>query len=209
VLVLTRKPGENIRIGEDIIVSIVGIEERRIKIGISAPPNVEVDRDEVVKRKRAGRRILIRFLRTIGAAPEIQGDQGKSSGPHRVRLIPDAVDHACGRLFKPTVIPALPDRPAGEWRIDFLCFVPVARVRHVESQQQLPAGQMFARDGTSGTDAFSPTVYLKRINYLESKRLRIPDDRWNGAVAHERPPRDYSPPPTLCSSGLRRAYLSV
>jgi carbon storage regulator len=55
VLVLTRKPGESIRIGEDIIVSIVGIEERRIKIGISAPPNVKVDRDEVGKRKQAER----------------------------------------------------------------------------------------------------------------------------------------------------------
>lgn len=53
MLVLTRKPGEQIVIGDNIKVSIVSIGPGRVKIGIEAPPWVAVNRQEVFEAKQA------------------------------------------------------------------------------------------------------------------------------------------------------------
>lgn len=53
MLVLTRKCGEHIVIGDDILVTVVACNGRQVRIGISAPPDVSVDRLEVADRKRA------------------------------------------------------------------------------------------------------------------------------------------------------------
>ncbi len=50
MLVLTRKLGEKIRIGDNISVSIVELDGRHVKIGIDAPRNVTVHREEVYIR---------------------------------------------------------------------------------------------------------------------------------------------------------------
>ncbi len=47
MLVLTRKKGEVIRIGDDIEITIVAAKGEQVKIGISAPKNVEIYRKEV------------------------------------------------------------------------------------------------------------------------------------------------------------------
>ncbi|MBS4208289.1 carbon storage regulator CsrA [Bacillus sp. FJAT-50079] len=47
MLVLTRKKGESIQIGEDIEITITGIKGDQVKIGINAPKNVEIHRKEV------------------------------------------------------------------------------------------------------------------------------------------------------------------
>lgn len=47
MLVLSRKIGESILIGDDIMVSILKVVGDQIKIGISAPSNLSVDREEV------------------------------------------------------------------------------------------------------------------------------------------------------------------
>ena len=50
MLVLTRKPGESIRIADDIVVKIIEIGKNRIRIGIDAPPEVSVLRNEVYEQ---------------------------------------------------------------------------------------------------------------------------------------------------------------
>ncbi|MFJ7858081.1 carbon storage regulator CsrA [Peribacillus sp. NPDC097206] len=47
MLVLTRKPNESIVIGNDIEITILAIEGEQIKIGITAPKNVDIHRKEV------------------------------------------------------------------------------------------------------------------------------------------------------------------
>jgi carbon storage regulator len=49
MLILTRKLGESVVIGEDIIVTVSDIKNGQIKLGISAPKDVIVNREEVVK----------------------------------------------------------------------------------------------------------------------------------------------------------------
>ena len=52
MLVLMRKPGEAIHIGPDIVVTLVALERNRARIGIDAPRDVVIDREEVAEKKR-------------------------------------------------------------------------------------------------------------------------------------------------------------
>jgi len=53
MLVLTRKIGELIVIGDDIKIKIVEIKGKQVRIGIEAPRNVEVNREEIYRQKNA------------------------------------------------------------------------------------------------------------------------------------------------------------
>lgn len=52
MLILTRKLGENIRIGDKIRIVILDIKGGQVKLGIDAPPSVSVHREEVYERIR-------------------------------------------------------------------------------------------------------------------------------------------------------------
>lgn len=47
MLVLTRRPGESIRIGTDVTVTVLEVRGDQIRIGIDAPRSVKVHREEV------------------------------------------------------------------------------------------------------------------------------------------------------------------
>ena len=50
MLVLTRNPGETITIGDDIKIYVQEIRGNQVKIGIKAPPDVAVHREEIYIR---------------------------------------------------------------------------------------------------------------------------------------------------------------
>ena len=57
MLVLTRKPGESIMIGDGIEVQVLSVAGEKVRIGITAPRDVGIFRDEVYERieqNRAG-----------------------------------------------------------------------------------------------------------------------------------------------------------
>lgn len=47
MLILTRKSGETIRIGDDISISVIEIRGNQVRLGIKAPRNVTVHRQEI------------------------------------------------------------------------------------------------------------------------------------------------------------------
>lgn len=49
MLVLTRKPGEKILLGDDIVITVLDSRGDSIRIGIDAPRGVKIQRDEVVR----------------------------------------------------------------------------------------------------------------------------------------------------------------
>ncbi|GHO50866.1 carbon storage regulator [Ktedonospora formicarum] len=49
MLVLRRKVGERIRIGDTIHLSILAIEGERVKLGVEAPPHVPIVREELLR----------------------------------------------------------------------------------------------------------------------------------------------------------------
>lgn len=58
MLLLTRKLGENIRIGDDVKITIVEVKGNHVKLGIDAPPSVKVHREEIYERIQAENRRL-------------------------------------------------------------------------------------------------------------------------------------------------------
>jgi carbon storage regulator len=52
MLVLTRKPGEKIRLGSEITVTVLEINGNRVRIGIDAPDRVTILRCELEKPER-------------------------------------------------------------------------------------------------------------------------------------------------------------
>jgi len=51
MLVLTRKIGEEIVIDDHIILTIVNVQGDKVRLGITAPPHVRVDRSELHERR--------------------------------------------------------------------------------------------------------------------------------------------------------------
>ncbi|PKR86280.1 carbon storage regulator CsrA [Heyndrickxia camelliae] len=47
MLILTRKKGESIQIGDDIEITISAVNGDQVKIGINAPKNIEIHRKEI------------------------------------------------------------------------------------------------------------------------------------------------------------------
>lgn len=52
MLILTRKPGEKIAIGESIVVSVLEVHGSQVRLGVSAPPEVTIHRSEIHERIR-------------------------------------------------------------------------------------------------------------------------------------------------------------
>jgi carbon storage regulator len=52
MLVLSRKRGERIRIGESVEVTVLAISGSRVKLGFSGPPDVWIHRDEVYQQNK-------------------------------------------------------------------------------------------------------------------------------------------------------------
>ncbi len=54
MLILMRRPGEAICIGSDIVITVMGMERNRVRIGVKAPRDITVDREEIAEKKRLG-----------------------------------------------------------------------------------------------------------------------------------------------------------
>jgi carbon storage regulator len=52
MLILTRRAGEALRIGDDIELTVMAVSGSQVRIGINAPRNIAVDRKEIAERKR-------------------------------------------------------------------------------------------------------------------------------------------------------------
>ncbi len=55
MLILTRRVSEEIRIGDDIKIKILGVKGNQVRIGVAAPEDVSVHREEIYQRVLAER----------------------------------------------------------------------------------------------------------------------------------------------------------
>lgn len=53
MLILTRKVDERLMIGDEVIITVLGITGGQVRIGINAPRDVDVHREEVYERIKA------------------------------------------------------------------------------------------------------------------------------------------------------------
>ena len=72
MLILTRKVGESIAIGDDIQVSVVEIKGTQVKLGILAPKDVTVHREEIyLKIQEENRRASQVSTDTLGSVEDL------------------------------------------------------------------------------------------------------------------------------------------
>ncbi len=86
MLILTRRPGERVVIGDDILVTVMGVSGHTVRLGIEAPEGISIYREEiwlaVEAENRAAAAADAGDLPDSGALPGPQGpeaDAGKGS----------------------------------------------------------------------------------------------------------------------------------
>ncbi len=53
MLILTRRVGETLMIGDEITVTVLGVKGNQVRVGVSAPRDVAVHREEIYQRIRS------------------------------------------------------------------------------------------------------------------------------------------------------------
>src|SRR5215213_9092667 len=86
MLVLTRRLGESIIIANNIKITVVSVGPGRVKLGIEAPPNVRVDRQEIHDKIEQGSDVLA----TVGQATVADSTNTLVSGPDTAMIVTTA-----------------------------------------------------------------------------------------------------------------------
>lgn len=58
MLILTRRVGETLMVGDDVTVTVLGVKGNQVRIGVNAPKDVSVHREEIyqrIQREKIGR----------------------------------------------------------------------------------------------------------------------------------------------------------
>lgn len=54
MLILSRRVGETLMIGDDVTVTVLSVKGNQVRIGINAPIDIEVHREEIYERIKSG-----------------------------------------------------------------------------------------------------------------------------------------------------------
>ena len=72
MLILTRRVGETVMIGNDVTVTVLGVKGNQVRIGVNAPKDVAVHREEIYERIKR------------------EEDNDSNSGPSVAQIVDDA-----------------------------------------------------------------------------------------------------------------------
>ena len=96
MLILTRRVGETLMVGDEVAVTVLGVRGNQVRIGISAPKEVAVHREEIYQRIKAeeptrkNRRIRLNDRRQNNVMPNVPfKDSNGATIKESRRKIPD------------------------------------------------------------------------------------------------------------------------
>ncbi|MCX7724490.1 MAG: carbon storage regulator CsrA [Thermodesulfovibrio sp.] len=81
MLILTRKTGQSIRIGEDIIVKIVEVDGSQVKVGIEAPKGIIILREELYEKLKESNIEALKTAKELKIDDLIKKTKASSSNP--------------------------------------------------------------------------------------------------------------------------------
>jgi carbon storage regulator len=55
MLILTRRIGESVMIGDDVTITVLRVKGNQVRLGVNAPKNVSVQREEILQRMQDDR----------------------------------------------------------------------------------------------------------------------------------------------------------
>ena len=93
MLILTRRIGESVYIGDDIRLTVLGVRDSQVRIGINAPKEVPVHREEIYYRIKHEQEML---GMQPGRRPGSQAGSQPSSNTQGVDSIDDEIDDNFG-----------------------------------------------------------------------------------------------------------------
>lgn len=57
MLILTRRVGESLKIGDDVTITVLSVRGQQVRVGVDAPRTVEVHREEIYDKIKGGNSI--------------------------------------------------------------------------------------------------------------------------------------------------------
>ncbi len=66
MLILTRRIGETLMIGDDVSITVIGVKGNQVRIGIDAPKDVAVHREEIFNRIKKDQLKLVEPEKSTG-----------------------------------------------------------------------------------------------------------------------------------------------
>jgi carbon storage regulator len=88
MLILTRRPGERVVIGDEILVTVMGVSGHTVRLGIAAPAGVPIYREEIWLAVREENRAAA--AAAADALPEQTPSQASSQRPEQAPQTPEA-----------------------------------------------------------------------------------------------------------------------
>ena len=77
MLILTRRAGETVMIGSDVTITVLGVKGNQVRIGINAPKDVAVHREEIYER--------IQSEKNAQKAEEAKAGEARAEGDQAAR----------------------------------------------------------------------------------------------------------------------------